>query len=174
VGLFEGKEEAMSTRAAWLLCGILVVGVCTVLAFMAPAGLPHIHIVPPSPDLAPGLAGLSGVWEASEGRPGQVVVERINETRAVIVHSWADQPPGDPSGGWERVMARVLPNGGVQWGFPVRFTLRLAKDGVTLEGQIERAGVAARTILKKKGASVALTGSSHHTMQTTGVQWVGD
>lgn len=142
----------MSTRAAWLACGIVVIGACVVLAFMAPEGRPVIHIVPPSRDLAPNLAGLSGIWQATEGRPGQLVVERINDTWAVIVHSWADQPRGNPNGGWERVMARVQPDGIIQWGYPVRFTLRLIEDGATLESRIERAEATARTTLKKVGA----------------------
>lgn len=148
----------MSTRVAWLACGIVVVGTCLVLAFIAPQEPPVIHIVPPAPNLAPKLAGLSGMWEAAEGRPGQLVVERINETRAVIVHSWAAQQTGHPSGGWERVMARVQPDGSIQWGYPVHFTLRLVEDGTTLESQTERAGAVVRTTLKRVVASGSPSG----------------
>lgn len=146
----------MNMRSAWLLCGIVVFGAYAVLVLMTPtlSGPPQIRITPPAPDLAPKLAALSGVWEAVQGgvAPTRVVVERIDETRATLLLIGRDYPPGYSNGGWERVRARVLRDGGVQWGYPVRFTLRIAEDWATLEVQAERAGAAARTTLKKLGA----------------------
>ena len=158
----DGEEDAMTTRAAWLLCGIVVFGAYTVLAINSPmlSGPPKITITPPSPDLAPKLAALSGVWEPDQRSfpTTRVVVEQINETWATILLTGRDSSPGYPNGGWERVRARVFPDGEVRWGYPVKFALRVAEDGTTLEGKSERAGVAARTTLRKVGAFVGLAG----------------
>ena len=143
----------MSLRAAWLLCGIVVVGCYGVLAVMTPAppGTPELQITLPAPDLAPQLAALPGVWEAGQDglAPSRVVVEQINETRATLLLIGPHHPPGYPKSGWERVRAQVHPDGRIEWGYPVRFTLRLAADGATLE--TTRDGAAAGTILKKVG-----------------------
>ena len=151
----------MTMRASWLLCGLVIFGAYGVLAIMAPSlsEPPEISITLPSPDLSPKLAALSGVWEADPGGNAatRVVVERIDETRASILLIGGNHPPGYPHEGWERVRARVLRDGGVQWGYPVRFTLRVTEDGTTLESQIERAGAVARTTLKKVGALVTVT-----------------
>lgn len=145
----------MNPRIAWLVCAIVLFGAYGVLAFMAPSvsGPPEIRITLPPPDLSPKLAALSGVWESTDegGRMHTLVVERIDEARATILLSGRNHPPGYPSGGWERVRARVLRDGAVEWGYPVRFTLRIGEDDARLEGQIERAGAAARMTFKKVG-----------------------
>ena len=115
----DGEEDAMSTRAAWLLCGIVVFGAYTVLALNSPmlSGPPRITITPPSPDLSPKLAALSGVWEPDQHSfpTTRVVVEQINETWATILLTARADSPGYPNGGWERVRARVSPDGEVRW-----------------------------------------------------------
>jgi len=145
----------MNTRIAWLVCGIVLFGAYGVLALMAPSvsGPPEIRITLPPPDLSPKLAALSGVWESTEERGGvqKLVVERIDETRATILLTGRNHPPGYPSNGWERVRARVLRDGGVEWGYPVRFTLRIAEDEARLDSQIERGGVATRLTFTKVG-----------------------
>jgi len=160
----------MTTRAAWLVCGIVVFGAYTVLAVRTPTplGSPEIRITPPSPHLAPRLAALSGVWEPAQRSfaATRVVVEQINETWATILLTGRGDSPENPNGGWERVRARVSPDGEVRWGYPVRFALRVAEDGATLEGKSERAGVAARTTFKKVGAFVGLAGVTPQTTLT--------
>jgi hypothetical protein len=152
----------MTIRASWLLCGIGTFGAYGVLAIMTPtlSEPPEISITLPAPDLSPKLSTLSGVWETDSGGTAtmRVVVERIDETRATILLIGRNHPPGYPHEGWERVRARILRDGGVQWGYPVRFTLRVAEDGTTVEYQIERAGAVARATLKKVGAFVTVTG----------------
>ncbi len=95
-----------------------------------------------------------------------MVVERIDETRASLLLIGPNHPPGYPHDGWERVRARVLRDGGIEWGYPVRFTLRIAADGATLEAKIERAGATARTTLKKVGAFVTVTAPKLEAMLT--------
>jgi hypothetical protein len=172
-----GEEDAMTTRAACLLCGIVVFGAYTVLALNSPMlpGPPNIKITPPSPDLAPKLAALSGVWEPAQRSfpTTRVVVEQINETWATILLTGREDSHENSNGGWERVRARVFPDGEVRWGYPVRFALRIAEDGATLEGKSERAGVATRTTLKKVGAFVDLTGLTTQATLTEPVRQPG-
>jgi hypothetical protein len=167
----------MTLRASWLLCGIVIFSAYGVLAIMAPSvsAPPEISITLPAPDLAPKLSTLSGVWEADPGGNAatRLVVERIDETRATILLIGRNHPPGYPHEGWERVRARVLRDGGVQWGYPVRYTLRVTEDGTTLERQIERAGAVARTTLKKVGTFVNVTGPRSEAMLTTAVYQPG-
>jgi hypothetical protein len=145
----------MSTRAAWLLCGIVVFGAYGVLAIMTPSlsGPPEFQITPPTPDLSPKLAALSGVWQPADGGAvaSQVVVERIDEARATVLLIRRNHSPGFPNGGWVRVRARILRDGCVRWGYPVQFTLRIAEDGATLE--TEQGGAVTLTALKKARAS---------------------
>jgi hypothetical protein len=151
----------MNTRIAWLVCAIVLFGAYGVLALMAPSisGPPEIRITPPPPDLSPKLAALSGVWESTDegGRMHTLVVERIDEARATILLIGRNHPPGYPSGGWERVRARVLRDGGVEWGYPVRFTLRVAGDGATFDEGQEKAEAATRRVLRKVGAFIPPT-----------------
>ncbi len=168
----------MTIRASWLLCGIVIFGAYGVLAIMTPtvSEPPEVSITLPAPDLSPKLSTLSGVWESDSEGPAamRVVVERIDETRASILLIGRNHPPIFPHEGWERVRARVLRDGGVQWGYPVRFTLRVAEDGITLEHQIERAGAVARTTLKKVGAFVSVTGPKPKATLTTVVYQPGE
>ena len=168
----------MNIRAAWLLCGIVVVGAYGVLAFMSPSlsGPPEMSITLPPPNLSPKLASLSGVWEPAQGDFAltRVVVERIDETRATILLTGRNHPPGYPDGGWERVRARVLREGSVEWGYPVRFTLRIAEDGATLETQTERAGATAWTTLKKVGAFASPSVPTPRAVLTTAAYQPGE
>jgi hypothetical protein len=153
----------MTSRAAWLLCGFGVIGAYVVLALCSPtlSGPPEIRITPPAPALGAKLAALSGVWEPTQDAilASRVVVEQIDESRATLLLIGRNHPPGYPNG-WERVRARVLGDGQIQWGYPTRFTLRLAESGATLETRIERAGATASMTYKKAGAFVNLPGSS--------------
>ena len=146
----------MSIRSAWILCAIVVLGAYGVLASMTPSLSvpPEIRITLPAPDLAPKLAALSGVWEPLQGgdRTSQVVVERINESRATLLLIGPNHPPGFPKGGWERVRATVLRDGAVEWGYPERFTLRIAEDGATLAS--EGSGTVTRTLLRRVDGAV--------------------
>jgi hypothetical protein len=149
------KEEAMKIRIAFLACVVVALAGYTVSG-KAPELLsepPDFRITPPPPDLSIKVAALSGVWEATQTElgPSRVIVERINETWASMLQFWPDPPAGYHNGGWKRVRARVLPNGELLWGYPVKFTLRLAEDGVTLESKMERAGAITTTTLKRVG-----------------------
>ncbi len=163
----------MTLRASWLLCGIVIFGAYGVLAIMAPSvsAPPEISITLPAPDLAPKLSTLSDVWEAGPGGNAatRLVVERIDETRATILLIGRY-----PHEGWERVRARVIRDGGVQWGYPVRFTLRLAKEGASLEQQRGFGEAVALTTLKKVGAFVKVTGGKSEAMLTTAVYQPGN
>jgi hypothetical protein len=168
----------MTIRASWLLCGIVIFGAYGVLSTMPPSlsEPPEISITLPSPDLSPKLSTLSGVWEADPGDNAatRMVVERIDETQATILLIGRNHPPGYPHEGWERVRARVLRDGSVQWGYPVKFTLRVANDGVTLEHQGESDEAIARTTLKKVGAFGNVTGPKPEAMLTKAVNQPGE
>ena len=171
---FPGMEEAMNTRVAWLVCGIVLFGAYGVLALMTPSasGPPEIRLTSPPSDLSPKLAGLFGVWEsAGDGGNGEtLVVERINETRAVIVRFSAHPLPGHPEAGWERVVARVHRDGTIQWGYPVRFTLGLGENGATLETETEGVRAIVRTSLTKVGVTDYPGGATFRTILTKAVQ----
>ncbi len=143
----------MRTRARWLFWGSVICGAGGLLAIMGPPGgdLPGLRITLPAPDLTPHLAALAGVWEptAGGGAGPRVVVARIDETRATLLHYRPNHPAGHPSGGWDRVRARVLRDGGVQWDSSTQFTLRLAEGGATLEEQNEAGELVTRLSLKK-------------------------
>ncbi len=145
-----------------------------VLALMTPLCRNRQRSASRSPR-SPKLSTLSGVWEADPGgnTATRVVVERIDETRATILLIGRNHPPGYPHEGWERVRARVLRDGGVQWGYPVRFTLRVAEDEASLEQQRESDEAVALTILKKVGAFVNVTGPKSEAMLTTAVYQPG-
>jgi len=146
----------MSIRSAWILCAIVVLGAYGVLASMTPSLSvpPEIRITLPAPDLAPKLAALSGVWEPVQGVDitSRVVVERIDEARATLLLIGPNHAPGFPRGAWERVRATVLRDGAVEWGYPERFTLRIALGGATLAS--ESPGAVTQTLLRKVGGAL--------------------
>ena len=122
----------MKKRVGLLIPTVVVLG--CVIGALRPSPIPtDVRIVPPAAALAPCLAGLSGVWEAAEGRPRQIVVEQINETWAKIVQAWPDETTGWRGGRWERTGGHILRDGTVLWGYPERFTLRMAAAGAVLE-----------------------------------------
>lgn len=110
-----------------------------------------MRFTPPSPDLPPALAAFSGIWEDPQGGvlPSRLIVEEIHPEWATVVYLWADHPAGYFRGGWERVRARVVRGGKLRWGYPVRFTLELAEDGMSIEGTKERAGQVSTFTMKK-------------------------
>jgi hypothetical protein len=143
----------MIPRIALLVC--LIVGLVGYAAFgRIPDSIwqpPEFTITSPPPDLAPRVAALSGMWVATKTGigPTRVVVERINETWASMLQFWPDPPTGYSQGGWKRVRARVLSTGELIWGYPAKFSLCIAEDGMTLESKIERAGATTTITLKK-------------------------
>lgn len=138
---------AVSLGVAVLVVGYMAAG--SIRATLP--GRPGTQITPPSAYLPPELASFSGIWEGSEDGvlPNRLIVEEIFPTWASIVYHWADSPTGNVKAGRARVLARVLPDGRLRWGYPVRFTLELADDGMSIKGSIERAGAASRFTLKK-------------------------
>jgi hypothetical protein len=147
----------MRSQATWrkifgvyAIFGVVFAG----LALLAPAGPPAFRVEPPSANLAPGLAALSGVWEATEGPTRQVVVEWISGTQALILLTWDDHSLGQSNRGWERVHAHVSRDCTVQWGYPVRFTLKLIEAGAVLEQ--ERVGAPTRILLRKLARNATL------------------
>jgi hypothetical protein len=147
----------MQTRVVFLVCLTVAfagyVDSGKIVGSMTAA--PEFRITPPPPDLAPRVAALSGIWEATQTGigPSRVVVERIDEAWASVLQFWPDQPAEHAKGDWKRVSARVSPNGELRWGYPVKFTLRVTEDGTTLESKVERAGATVTTMLRKVGAS---------------------
>ena len=127
----------MKLRIILIVCAIATLAGFNVLGSTRALHLQDSNVMlsSTSPNLHPKLADLAGTWDAS--RPGtplsRVVVERIDETWATVSYSWPDQRTDHPSVAWQRIAARVLPDGELRWGYPVRFSLR-ANDGVgTLE-----------------------------------------
>jgi hypothetical protein len=131
------KEKTMKLRIILIVCAIAALVGFNVIGHTR-ALYPHdpnVMISSPLPDLHPKLAALTGIWEASlPGIPlSRVVVEKVNENWASVLYFWPNQRTDHPSVTWERIAARVLPDGELRWGYPVRFSLR-ANDGVgTLE-----------------------------------------
>jgi hypothetical protein len=117
---------------------------------------PVFTITSPPSDVSPMVAALSGMWVATNAGigPTHVVVERINETWASMLQYWPAPPPGYTYGGWKRFRARVLPTGELLWGYPAKFKLRIAEDGITLESKIERGGTTTSTMTLKKVESL--------------------
>ena len=103
---------------------------------------PEVRITPPSHDPAPKLAAFFGIWEDTQGGilPNRLVIEKIHANWATVLYVWADHPTGSFKGGWQRVRAKVLPDGKLHWGYPGRFTVEIAKDGTSIEGTKEQAG----------------------------------
>jgi hypothetical protein len=118
---------------------------------------PEVRITPPSPDLAAELAAFSGIWEDTQDGvlPSRLVIEKIHGNWATIVYVWADHPTGSFKGGWERVRAKVLPDGKLHWGYPGRFTVEIAKDGTSIEGTKEQAGRSSTFTMRKVWPFVA-------------------
>jgi hypothetical protein len=113
-----------------------------------------VHIEPPAADLPPEVAAFSGTWEGKwEGvLPGRLVVEKIDAEWARIVHAIADDPAGHFKGAWERVAARVLPGGRLQYAHDVlklKYTFEMAQDRMSLHGERDEAGQVARVLMKK-------------------------
>ena len=122
--------------------GLIVCAIATLAGFSTSGNIlamrtenPEVNLRLPPPDLHPSLAALAGVWEASHPgvSPSRVVVEQINETWATVLHFWPNYRTGRPTGVWQRATARVLPDGELIWGYPVRFRLRATEDSGTLE-----------------------------------------
>jgi hypothetical protein len=113
----------------------------------------EVKIAQHASDVAPELAALTGIWEATEDGnfPKRLTVEKIDPNMAILVYAWADHPTGSFKGGWQRVRAKVLPGGKLRWGYPGSFTVQMAKDGMTLEGKREQAGRVATFTMKKVG-----------------------
>jgi hypothetical protein len=148
----------VKARTGILTCLFLVLGCYVASAGIASAiaGSPAVKITPPSEDLAPELAAFSGIWEChSHGvLPSRLIVEEIHPNWATVVYSWADHPTGEPKAGWARVRTKVFPDGKMQWGFPGKFTVEVAGDGMTIEGKKEQGGRVATFTMKKVGPFV--------------------
>ncbi len=149
----------MKARTGLLACLMVVLGEYIVLGRVMTriTGSPEVAITPPSADVPRELAAFSGVWQCNpEGSlPSRLIVEEIYPNWASIVYTWVDHPTEGLKAGWARVRAKVLPGGKLQWGFPGRFTVEMAQDGMSIEGKREQAGRQATFTLKKAGALVA-------------------
>ena len=153
------KERAMRTWSVVLTCLFIV------LVGYAASGrntatipeVPKVQITPPPVDLTPDLAAFSGIWESPQdgALPSRLIVERIYPNWATIVYTWADHPAGDFKGGWERVRAKVQPDGKLRWGYPGKFTIRIGEDGTSIEGTKEQAGRLSTFTMKKVEPFVA-------------------
>lgn len=120
-------------------------------------GLLKAKITPAASDLAPELTARRGTWEASneEVLPNRLTIEEIHSNWATVVYSWADHPTAGLKAGWARVRAKVLPDGTLHWGYPGRFTLKMARDGMSLEGKKEQAGRVSNFTMRKVEPLVA-------------------
>ncbi len=146
----------MSIRTGLLACLIVVLGgyVAFARSTTRTPESPAFKIIPPSADLSPELAALSGIWQSKQegGLPSRLIVEEIHPNWANIVYTWGDHPTGDLKAGWTRVRAKVLPDGTLHWGFPARFTVEVSSDGMSLQGKKEKAGRVATFAMRKAGS----------------------
>jgi hypothetical protein len=70
-------------------------------------------------------------------------VEKIDAEWARLVLAHADDPESSAPGGWERVAARVLPGGRLQWVHEpsqTTFTFAMAQDHLSIHGEKDAAG----------------------------------
>ncbi len=89
--------------------------------------------VVPAPDSDPALAALTGSWDAT--RPGmitRIAVERVRPKWASVIVFWSDASAGAPGNNGQRIKARVLDDGVLQWGYPTLYTLRIHEGSATL------------------------------------------
>lgn len=122
---------------------------------------PEITLTLPAAGLEPRLASLAGVWEADvfDSAPSRVVVEKITQRWATVLYSWPDHRSGRPGAMWERIRARVLPDGQLLWGnYPVRFSLRATEGFGTLDVNKVTTGRRVTWELKKVGEIVVAAG----------------
>lgn len=111
---------------------------CSMDVDMPPGG---VNITAPSQDLDPKLAALSGIWEGkwndSDNAPSLVVVENINATKAYLVYSVTLKYTNSETRQWARSQdgAKVLPDGGFQWGTGITFSFKIGNDLKTLNGE---------------------------------------
>jgi hypothetical protein len=156
----------MKKRVALIVCAI-----AALVGFSASGNMlamrtknPEISLTLPPPELHPRLAALAGVWEASQSglSPSRVVVEKINETWATVLHFWPNYRTGLPSGVWQRSTAKVLPDGELMWGYPLRFRLRATEGFGTLEIIKGGSGSSTTWELRRVGAFIAIP-SDHAT-----------
>jgi hypothetical protein len=144
----QGRElGAHRTSDSWIdrrliMKRIVIAGLCVVLGFLAvlaivhlSAGPPAVQIIAPEADVNPALAALFGDWNAPspEGVISRVVVERIRPRWAGVLVFWSERIARDPTANWQRVKARVLPSGALEWGYPVHYTLTLQDGAAQLE-----------------------------------------
>ncbi|MBI4842963.1 MAG: hypothetical protein HY809_01375 [Nitrospirae bacterium] len=101
-------------KVAALLIPFLLIVVLYGCASIPP--LPEtINIVPPSPDVPPKLAALSGGWKGNFNSLVNVtvIVEKINVNEAEIIYSWGDAP--HLNAGYVYAKSQVLNGDSIQY-----------------------------------------------------------
>jgi len=102
----------------------------------------EIQITPAYHDVDPAIAALSGVWDASPPHRlvTRVVVEKVRPKWATVLIFWSDRFGGGPYANWQRVKARVLATGDLQWGYPLLYTQRIQNGSPVMEIEKEVLG----------------------------------
>src|SRR6266511_2798633 len=97
-----------------------------------------------NPDFLPTHAYLAAIY-SELGREDEAEWARILLARA-------DDPGGRFKGRWERVAAKVLPGGRLQWvndALKLTLTFEMAQDRMSIHGDMNAAGRAVRVIMKR-------------------------
>lgn len=148
----------MKSRVAWLACLLLIVVGIVVSGYssLPPASPVEVQITPPKADVPPDVAAFSGVWEGEWNSrvPALLIIEQVRPTWATVLHFSSSHPDGQVYDRRERVKARVLPGGKLQWGVPGRVVLEIAANGTTLQGKRDRVGREDTITLLKTSAQI--------------------
>ncbi len=138
--------------AAPLVIAASAIGVLTFWELDLSPGSTTIPAACEQTEGADSCAGLlCGTWEGtwSGGMAIRLVVETTSGGTAAVLYAWGDDLHVPLKGGWERVWAKILPDGSLHWGYPGQFILRLTADGHELDGEYGWGGQVARIRLRR-------------------------
>lgn len=111
-----------------------------------------INIISPDSGVKKDIAIMSGCWYGSWGYylPSRFIVEKINDTEAEVIYSWADIP-GSLKKGWIRKTAAIDPDGNIKFtNGDVSWKYYYDKEDNTLIGFYDTPSIHEKIIMKRK------------------------
>ena len=124
-----------------IVCFICILAALVGIALVNQLFAQPVGVVVPAPDSDPAVAALIGSWDATHpGMITRVVVETVRPKWASVIVFWADAFAGAPGANRQRVRARVLADGVLQWGYPTLYNLRIQNGSALLRVEKEVLG----------------------------------
>ncbi len=111
-----------------------------------------LKIINPNSGVKNDIAVMSGCWYGSWGYylPSRLIVEKINDTKAEVIYSWADIP-GQLKKGWIRKAAAVDPNGNITFtNGDVSWKYYYDKEDNALIGFYDTSSIHEKIIMKRR------------------------